>query len=49
MLVENELSRRARERETRRMLLINDEPCPFLLHLGVVLGVIDEAMIVIAQ
>jgi transcriptional regulator with XRE-family HTH domain len=48
-LVEEELSRRARQREARQMRLINDEPSPFLVHLGVVIGVIDEAMIVSVQ
>jgi hypothetical protein len=43
-LVEDELSRRARRRDARNAQLMDDKPLPFLLHLGVVVGVIDQAL-----
>ena len=48
-LVEEETSLRALRKEAREAQLTNDQPLPFLLHLGVVIGVIEEAMAVSAQ
>ncbi len=48
-LVEDELSRRARREEACNAQLTDDAPLPFLLHLGVVIGAIDEALAARAQ
>jgi hypothetical protein len=44
VVAEDECSRQARREETRHARLTNDDPLSFLLHLGVVVGAINEGL-----
>lgn len=49
VIAEDECSRQAHREEAKYAHLTNDQPLSFLLHLGVVVGAVDEALLTSRQ